>query len=301
MALQDSAMLVSLYLTQWSARKLDRSTSYEVFDAKHADHDLGRFNKQIIPKRYLKNIQQVTNKIRNYHYSNTLPWNHKGADLLPSRHYLKYTQRMGELQEKFNQAVDEFIQAYPTIIQQVKNNLNDLYDTADYPRVDQIQNKFQMQITMTPVPDSGDFRIDINQKELDKLKANLDEQVAAANTAAEQELFSRLYSTIAKAVLTLRVPKKIFRNTLILNISDQCEKIKTMNINDNQKLAVLADQIQEHTTNINIDDLRDKEDNFYRISISDELEEFLKQVEKIYIGADDESTNTGQKDNPGEE
>ena len=126
MALQDSAMLVSLYLTQWSARKLDRSTSHEVCDAKHADHELGRFNKQIIPKKYLHNIQQVANRIRNYHYENTLPWNHKGADLLPSRHYLKYTQRMGELEEKFDKAVTEFLTAYPTIIQQVQNNLNDL-------------------------------------------------------------------------------------------------------------------------------------------------------------------------------
>jgi hypothetical protein len=125
MAIQDSAMLVNLTITQWSARKLDRSTSYEVCDAKHADHDLGRFNKQIIPKRYLKNIQQIVNKTRNYHYSNTLPWQHKGADLLPGRHYMKYVKNMGRLREKFEQAVNDFLDNYPTIIQQVQNNLND--------------------------------------------------------------------------------------------------------------------------------------------------------------------------------
>ena len=301
MAIQDSAMLVNLTITQWSARKLDRSTSYEVCDAKHADHDLGRFNKQIIPKRYLKNIQQIVNKTRNYHYSNTLPWQHKGADLLPGRHYMKYVKNMGRLREKFEQAVNDFLDNYPTIIQQVQNNLNDLYDTTDYPQVEQIRNKFSMDINMSPVPSSGDFRIDINQKELDKLKAKLDEQVNAAQQAAEQELFSRLYSSIAKAVITLRVPQKIFRNTLILNIEDICNKVPSMNINDNQSLDLLAYRILSYCKKTDLDNLRDKDNPNYRSSTADDLEKYLKQVEETFTGANQNDViniNTGSEDDP---
>jgi hypothetical protein len=291
MALQDSAMLVSLTLTQWSARKLDRSTSYEVCKAKHADQDLGRFNKQIVPKKYLKNIQQLSNQIRNFHYSNTLPWQHKGSDLLPGRHYMKYAKRMGQLKEKFNEAVNEFLTAYPTIIKQVQNNLNDLYDDTDYPTVEQIRKKFTMDITMTPVPSSGDFRIDINQKELDKLKTQLDEQIEQASELAQQELFSRLYSSLAKAVLTLKIPNKIFRNTLILNIEDICRKIPTMNFNDNAELELIAEHILQRLNKIDINALRDQDDTSYRTDTAIELASFLKQVEQIYLGADDsEST-----------
>jgi hypothetical protein len=291
MALQNSAMLVSLTLTQWSARKLDRNTSYEVCKAKHADQDLGRFNKQIVPKKYLKNIQQLSNRIRNFHYSNTLPWQHKGSDLLPGRHYMKYAKRMGELKEKFNEAVNEFLTAYPTVIKQVQNNLNDLYDDTDYPTVEQIRKKFTMDIKMTPVPSSGDFRIDINQKELDKLKTQLDEQIEQASKLAQQELFSRLYSSLAKAVLTLRIPGKIFRNTLILNIEDICRKIPTMNFNDNERLDSIAELILNDLARVDMDELRDKDDISYRLQIADQLEVALKQVEQIYLGADDsEST-----------
>jgi hypothetical protein len=296
MALQDSAMLVSLTLTQWSARKLDKTTSYEVCDSKNADQGSGNVSKQIIPKKYLKNIQQLVNKIRNYHYANTLAWTHKGADLLPSRNFMKYTRDMGDLEAKFHKAVDEFLDNYPTIIQQVQNNLNDWYDDTDYPNVDEIKRKFRMEIDMTPVPDSGDFRIDINQKELDKLKTKLDEQLNNAKHAAEQDLFSRLYTTLAKAVLTLRIPGKIFRNTLILNIEETAKQVPDLNVNDNKQLNSLADEIYQAAKAIDIDELRDDEDTSYRFITADELENYMQRAEAIYLGANDETETDASTD-----
>jgi len=256
MALQDSGLLVSLKLTQWTARKLDRGTSFEVCDTKHADQGSAAVHKQIIPKKYLAHIGQLVNQIRNYHYANTLAWSHKGVDLLPTRNYLEYMNRMGDLEDKFKKAIEDFLITYPTIIKQVQNNLNDLYDQGDYPTVEQIKKKFNMEIEAVPIPESGDFRVDVGKKELEKLKTKLDANLVAAQVAAEKDLFSRLYTSLAKAVITLKEVDKIFRNTLILNLEDICKKIPRMNVNNNQELNDIATEVLAFCQLTDIEKLR---------------------------------------------
>jgi len=296
MALQDSGMLVSLTITQWSARKLDKSTSYEVCSTKNAAQGSGSFHKQIIPKEYLRNINQLVNKIRNFHYANTLAWNHKGADLLPSRNYMKYTKRMGALQDKFNEVVNDFMDHYDTVIKQAVNKLQGLYEEGDYPNADQVRKRFNMQIDMTPIPSAGDFRIDINQKELDKLQLQLDGRLIEAQAAAEQDLFSRLYTAVAKAVMALQVPDKIFRNTLILNIEEICTAIPDMNINNNTQLNTIAATLLERMKGLDIKRLRDEMS--YREQITDVFVKRLEVIEALYLGATNEpdTLNTSPED-----
>ena len=299
MALQDSAMLVSLTITQWAARKLDRTTSYEVCNAKSADQGSGSFHKQIIPKGYLKNINQLVNQIRNFHYSNTLAWNHKGADLLPSRNYMNYVNRMGTLQDKFDGAVDDFIEHYDTVVKQAINSLHGLYEESDYPTAEVIRRKFKMDINMLPIPAAGDFRIDINEKELGKLRTKLDEQLVAAQAASEQDLFSRLYTAVAKATLTLRTPSQIFRNSLVLNIEAICGQVPALNINDNTALNDIAKDILRQMDFVDLKELRKNE--IYRADIADNFASTLEKIEAIHTGATNAQLNTSTNDDPSEE
>ena len=282
MAIQDSALLVGLKITQWTARKLDRGTTFEVCESKSADQGSASVHKQIIPAKYLKNVNQVVDKARAYHYANTLPWTHKGVDLLPSRNYMRYTQTMGELEDEFNAAADEFVEGYPTIIGQVENNLNGLYNAADYPSAEVIRKRFTMEISTIPVPDSGDFRVDIGKKELDKLKDKLADQLVIAESAAQQDLYSRLYSALAKAVMTLKTPGKIFRNTLIFNIETIAEQVPRLNVAGYAPLDTLADDILSYCKDTEINRLRDTKDPRYRETCADGLEIYLTQVEQLY-------------------
>ncbi len=65
--LQDAGILVTLTLTQWQARKLDKAVSIEVCNNKGADTDSGNFKKDINPKIHLLKISKTVNMIRNFH------------------------------------------------------------------------------------------------------------------------------------------------------------------------------------------------------------------------------------------
>jgi len=282
MTLANSAVLVSLHIKQWSARKLDRKASKEVCDAHEAHSSAGNFNKQLIRKMDLKPIQRVVNSARNYHYENTLAWDHDGADMLPSRHYITYMSKMADYQAEFQKEVDNFIKTYPELLTSVMNDLSSLYNSEDYPSQEKLRHKFTMNIRVTPIPESGDFRVDLPEKERQKLQEELDQRLSDANQAAEKDLYMRLYTTLAKAVVVLKTPDKIFRNSLILNIIELTNKIPAMNFNNSTELEQHARDLSVISKNIEIDKLRE-EDAIYRRTVANDLENELQDIEQTYL------------------
>jgi len=282
MSLASAAMLVTLKITQWSARKLDRKVSDELCDSKSAARSSANVNKQLIPKKHLNKIQTLVNTIRNYHYVNTLAWEHKGSDILPSARYFKYMGDMQQYKLEFNAAVEEFLTDYPIILQQVSTSLHDLYNVNDYPTVEQIRTKFLIDMSVSPIPTSGDFRIDLEQKELSKLQAELDSRMDIARVAAETELFSRLYTVVAKAALTLSDPIKVFRNSLILNIKEEAERAPDLNVNDNTDIQRIAADLTKTCKGIDIAELRNQEQPCYREIYRDKFKLVLTQLDTAH-------------------
>jgi len=278
--LQDAGLLVTLTLRQWQARKLDRKTSLEICQNKGAQIDSGNFHKVLISKHHLQPITQIVNKIRNYHYANTLAWSHKGVDFLPSKHYMTYMDKMGTLKDKFEIEVEKFIKIYPNLAKDTALELQSLYDADDYPSAEAVRERFFMDIALTPVPSSGDFRIDLPSKEMKKIKEKLDVSLKEAGHAAALDLYSRFYTSLAKACLTLADPNKIFRNTLIFNIEDIATKVKTMDITENATLQGLAKDAHDLCNTIEIDKLRESiESRKYALK---EFKEILALVETAY-------------------
>jgi hypothetical protein len=278
--LQDAGILITLTLRQWQARKLDRKTSLEVCQNKGAQTDSGNFHKVLISKQHLQPITQLVNKIRNYHYANTLAWSHKGVDFLPSKHYMTYMDKMGTLKDKFEIEVDKFVKIYPTLAKDTALELQSLYDADDYPSAEAVRERFFMDIAATPVPSSGDFRIDLPAKEMKKIKAKLDISLKESAHAAALDLYSRFYTSLAKTCLTLADPNKIFRNTLIFNVEDIAIKIKTMDITESLNLQVLAQDAHNVCNTIEIDSLRENIES--RKGALKEFKQILALVEKAY-------------------
>ncbi len=99
--LTDKAILVNVQISQWTARKFDNKVTSEV-NKKHKTKDAGRFNKILIGVEHLKEISQIANKARTYHYDNTTPWSDSGERLLSNLNYFDYIQNISALQDEFD-------------------------------------------------------------------------------------------------------------------------------------------------------------------------------------------------------
>ena len=72
-SLSSRAMLCSLSISMWSARKHDPDASQEIAQRHGAHADAGRYHKVLLPKEALAEVQKIVSDARQEHYFMTLP------------------------------------------------------------------------------------------------------------------------------------------------------------------------------------------------------------------------------------
>ena len=239
----EKAMLASLHISCWNARKHDVRVSKEV-DNQYSSQNAGRFNKLLASKESLKAIQTAISSARTFHQEQTLPWGERGERLLPSKNYSHYSGQMRLIKQAFDEAVGDFINNYSNVIMEARKVLGGLFQPEDYPSANEIRNKFAFESCISPVPVSDDFRVNLGQEEVDAIKADLQKRLEVSHTAATQDLWKRLYEVVSHLVERLSDPEAVFRDSLVGNIVKLTELLPRLNLNDDPGLEQMRRQIE---------------------------------------------------------
>lgn len=245
MSLSNKALLVSLTVSQWSARKYDRRESQAVA-AKHGTQDgVARVNKALLPfAESLEKVHKLTGSIRTEYYKRTLPWTQEGVQIIKADGYMDFTQVMREQMSAWWQAVDEFVKEYPDLCEAAKVALNGLWRSEDYPDASAIRSKFNIDVIFTPVPEAGDWRVSLSDDEIARLEAQVSERVTSAQAGAMREAWRRVYDLVQHAHDRLSDPQTIFRNSLVENARELCTLLPSLNIADDPALEAMRYDIE---------------------------------------------------------
>ena len=258
MPLNEKAMLVYLKISFWTARKYDKRISQEIEDQYKADN-AGRFNKILIAKEHLANIQKIISTARAFHYENTLPWNDNGGRLLPSANYFNYIRSISSFKDRYEAEVDNFLRVYPDLKEEAKNRLNGMFAAEDYPEVQLLEEKFAFRTNILPLPAANDFRVNMSDSEVESIRSSIQQRVKEAAESAMQDLWQRLFKVVSHMVERLIEPDNKFRNSLVTNIADLCELLPKLNITDDPKLNEAVEEIKAKLTVHDSQTLRDDE------------------------------------------
>lgn len=234
--IQSRAMLATLSISAWTARKQDKKVSAEVEKA-HSAHDAGRYNKLLVNKTLLDPINKLISKIREYHYSMTLPWADSGARLLPSKLFMDYTTAFRGFKDEFSKHVKELQIAYPAEVQAARNRLGTMYEPEDYPQAWELDGRFGINLEFTPVPDAHDFRVDVSLEAQDELRASVTQAVADRQAAAVKATYTRVREVVSKIAERLSIPDAIFKDTLITHARDLSAVLEALNITNDKTLT----------------------------------------------------------------
>lgn len=243
--LSEKAVLVRLKTSTWSAQKFDRSVSEEVSRSHKAEARAGRFYKDLISDTQLKNINRLIGYARDYHEMKTLPWLDGGTRILPSKGYLEYVQEMREYRQALEQLVEEFIQDhYDNAIERAAKQLGDLFNPADYPTKDELRHKFGISMRVMPIPDTQDWRIDVQQDELNELIEDHTQQLKEATQQATKEIVNRIHETVSHVYERLSDEDKRFHNSLIGHVESLVEVLPELNITDDPQISRLTEEMR---------------------------------------------------------
>lgn len=278
------AVLVSLNISAWSARKYDKQVTAEVLDAHHAETKAGRFTKALLPAdaTSYKSLSQAIGQARTIFYANTLAWNDDGWRLLPMTNYLTFTDRMREAGASIDTALQTFLNAYPALRAAAKSALNGLYKDDDYPSVDALASKFSHALNFRPFPAAEDFRITLADAEKAAIQASCEASVKASLEAAQADMRTRLMAVLGHMVEKLSDSKAIFRDSLITNARDLAEALQTLNFTadaDIERYRVALDRL----ATVEPDTLRTHAD--VRSQVAQQAQTILADMTSIFGGS----------------
>jgi hypothetical protein len=259
------AMLVELSVSQWTARKLDRTVSDELVANKHAqDKGAARVNKHLLAGRTeLEVITKFVTETRATVYDNTLPWSDSGIRLLPSAKFMEFNAKLQAAEDKFYGLVTEFVTVYPSLITAQAMALGNMFKREDYPHPSDIEHRFRFSVNYMPVPSSGDFRVDIGndaQEELrKKLSALADERVEHAMKDIKTRLLDHLKRMSDRLTVDYvsgeAVPRK-FHDSLLEGAHDLCEMAQSLNVINDHQLSDARKALLKAIGNVDVKDLR---------------------------------------------
>lgn len=276
--LSSSAVLVNLSLSVWSGRKLDKRVSQEVDEAKSTKTRAGNYHKNLLAgTEKLDAITKVSGAARTWHYNVTQPWSDNGARILNAAQMFDYKARLNEFEQEFRERVNDFLDDYDNLVSAAAFQLGDLFNREEYPTREQIEQKFDFSYTIEPLPESGDFRIDVGEEGLRELQAHYEQAMERRVETAMRDAWDRLRDVLTKMSERLTDDtdgkRKIFRDSLVENAHELCNLLKHFNVNGDVQLEAIRADLAKALTNVDASTLRESDE--LRASTKRKVDELL--------------------------
>ena len=264
--LASASMLVEVNISHWIGRKKDKRASQDVAVQNNAKDGVASVNKALLADNdELRAIGKLVTRIRDTHAAMTMPWSNSGLRLLPTKQFFKYQEVMTALRDEFYKLVEAFLNKYEDAVVDVQILLGDLFSRDDYPTLEELRRKFNMSIQYTDVP-TGDFRVSLPQEAIDELKSSMTASFQNNFEAAMNDVWTRLHKFLKRMSERLdysdNETKKIFRDTLVTNVTDMIELLRVCNVTNSSQMEAMANRLEEAMSGVTPDALR--EDDYFR-------------------------------------
>ena len=298
-SLSSRAMLCALSISMWSARKHDPDASEEIARLHDADKDAGRYNKLLLPRKSLEEIQKLVSEARREHSFLSLPWADDGYRVLPAPAFMDHTEKMRGISTRFNQAVDTFVLRFEDLVGAAKLRLGTLFRLEDYPGIAQVgenlrllnaadlRARFSFATNVMPLPDANDFRVQLGDQDKERIKRQITASVQASLSLATRELWQRLYDAVTHMADRLKAYKVTdegvehpFRDTVVTNLVKLVEVLPKLNISSDPALDRLTEEVRRALL-VDVKDLR--KDESVRTQTAQAAEEIARKMAG-YVG-----------------
>jgi hypothetical protein len=264
MGIVDNSMLVSVTMSVWSGRKLDRQVSEEIDVVKSTRTRAGNYNKNLFAGVVeLESVIAVSKAIRFWHNRQTLPWSDGGERLLPLQNFLSYKKELVLWEQKFRETVEVFCTQYPTLIAAQAFQMGALFNRDEYPSPDKIAHKFDLRYTFSPVPGVQDWRIQTDDTLRQELENQYKEAYAERLSGVANDLWERLHGCLTHMSQKLDDPdenkRKVIRESLLGNAIELCGLLSRLNVLNDPSLEAARKQLESTLAGLDVKDLRKSE------------------------------------------
>jgi hypothetical protein len=284
MSIASSAVLVELNISVWTANKLDKGATDTVLASNSASKDSAQVRKNLMAgtdKR--KKIADYAAKVRLYHNQTTLSWSDKGARLLPTSLFMDYKSNMNVYQRNMTTMIEDFYANYADLIELSKHHMGDLFNPYDYPSIDELRSKFGFRLVFSPLPEGGDFRLDIPKADMEELGEQYESAFNDRLKDAMREPWEKLHKNLVHISEKLTdvegddETKKRYHDTLITNAQELCGLLTHLNVTKDPMLEQARRSLELTMLGVDIEAIKESPD--VRSSVKAKVDDILKKFD----------------------
>ena len=296
-----SSLLVDLSISLYSGRKQDTSTRDEVTASKGAKSKRAAsvYKSLFADCKELDDIIKFQARLRQTHYKYTKPWLDSGVRLLPATLLQQYNDLMYDHEREFEDLVAKFLDKYDTLVAAAAFQLGALFDRNEYPTRSQVKRKFGFYLTFTPMPTSGDFRLDVENETQEALAKDYEKRMQVMAERAAKDSWDKLHDVLSRMAKQLAPrgedgkPGKIY-DSLLGNAHELCDLLRHFNVTGDPALESMRQQLMDVMEGVNTDALRKEADT--RAMVHKKVQDMLNQHD---WGIEDEEDYAGDNDQSG--
>jgi hypothetical protein len=179
-----------------------------------------------------------------------------------------------------NAMIDDFLLSYDDLVLDAKLHLGSLFNSTDYPSIDELRPKFGFKLVFSPLPESNDFRLDIPQQDMQELSSKYESAFNDRLNDAMQENWSKLHKTLTHMSEKLTETEdehsvKRYHDSLVTNATELCGLLTHLNITKDPKLEEARRELELTMLGVEIEDI--KENPMVRSSVKNKVDEILNK------------------------
>ena len=283
-SLSSAAMLVELSISVWTGRKKDKRATADVTMSNHAKSGVAAVNKKLMAEcAELDAIQKFAANVRTFHYSATLPWTDTGIRCNPTTKFFGYHEQITAFETEYWRLVDEFLAAYQWEVDKAQASLGAMFHRDDYPSIDSLRNKFAFRVSYIPMPEAGDWRVDIGTEAQRQLKEQYEQYIGDRLKQATADVYRRCSEAVTRLINSMdweggEKPKRMYESTF----DAVCELVDTMqdfNLTGDTTMEALRKQLATVMDGVSLDAI--KTDHALRAQKKEQLEQAMKALPSL--------------------
>ena len=282
MSISSSAVLVRLSISTWTAKKIDKHQTENVYRREGADSKAGKYIKDImVGCKHIGEVTKYANNTRNEYANRTLPWDDMGDRILSTSSLLPFKSDFNGKRDEFWRRRDYICNNYDNLKHISASYLGAMYNPSDYPSVDSVYEKYAWKLTIKTVPESGHLYLDLPAQDLEEmrqaLEADKQDKTKHAMDTAWHRMHDMLSSMSAKLTEGEEDKKKRFYESFVSNPKDLCDMLEHLNIANDPELERARVMLERTIKGADIEVI--KESPAIREDMKTKVDSILKQFD----------------------
>lgn len=269
-SIASSGKLVSLTRHVPDMTKSDKAAARALAKLKGAKSKAVSAKKKLIESKVHEALQEQSRAIYRYHIAATLPWGNLGQRYLPNVKLIDYINTLGidadrnvlpnSMAYEFYELKNQFLDDYARAAAAAQEHLGDMFDESQYPSVYELDRKVGIRVDYEFIADPDDHRVKIGDEAARAMHRQYEGVLKRRMEAAYADVFERLRKPLVNMSSMLDYSdakdKTGFRDTLVSNITNIVELMRTCNVTNDPTMTNLTNQLRDTLSGVTPDMLR---------------------------------------------